>query len=104
MAAWEWVPSICGLHWKPGATRIVKSGFAILGQFFCCRPNEEVADEETFAGQFIDDAEFLAAQLVGAGKAVEEVNGPVLEVGQDFALEGVNFSLEMGRLMLFQAM
>ena len=29
--------------------------------------------------------------MVGAGKAVEEVNGPVLEVGQDFALEGVEF-------------
>ena len=35
--------------------------FTVLGQLFRCRPDEEVADEETFAGQFIDDAEFLAA-------------------------------------------
>ena len=65
--------------------------FAVLGQLFGCRPDEEVADEETFAGQFIDDAEFLAALLVGTGKAVEEVNGPVLEISQHLALEGIEF-------------
>ena len=65
--------------------------FTVLGQLFRCRPDEEVADEETFAGQFIDDAEFLAAQLVGTGKAVEEVQGPVLEIGQHLALDGVEF-------------
>lgn len=65
--------------------------FAVLGQLFGCRPDEEVADEETFAGQFIDDAEFLAALLVGTGKAVEEVQGPVLEIGQHLALDGVEF-------------
>ena len=65
--------------------------FTVLGQLFGCRPDEEVADEETFAGQFIDDAEFLAALLVGTGKAVEEVQGPVLEIGQHLALDGVEF-------------
>lgn len=62
--------------------------FAVLGQLFGCRPDEEVADEETFAGQFIDDAEFLAALLVGTGKAVEEVNGPVDVVPGDVVVDG----------------
>lgn len=50
-----------GIALETGGDEDGEVWFTVLGQLFRCRPDEEVADEETFAGQFIDDAEFLAA-------------------------------------------
>lgn len=66
---------------------------AVLQQFFLARPDEQVADEQIFAGQLCYDAEFLAALLVSAGKAVKNKDFPVLQIRRHFIFQGAELIL-----------
>ena len=66
---------------------------AVLQQLFLAWPDEQIADEQVFTGQFRHDAELLAALLVSAGKAVKNKDFAVLQIGCHLVFQGAELVL-----------
>ena len=74
--------------------------FAVGGELFRGRADEELVDEEVLRGKLVDDAELLGVRGVGAGKAVEDEDLTALQISAELALDGVKALLGDGTVDL----